>query len=289
LDCCPTLPPCHAPASLRHCFLHVSTDEVHGSLGPADPPFTEATPYAPRSPYSASKAAADHLARAWFHTYQLPVIVTSCSNNYGPFQFPEKLIPLVILKCLRREPVPVYGTGENIRDWLHVEDHCRALLAVLHRGTPGQTYHIGGNHELRNLDLVHRVCQLVDEALTERRTESQRPRPKCGDQGAGQASGTHPLAGFPAFQDSATASSSLISFVADRPGHDLRYAIDSTKIQRELGWTPRGDHDTLLRQTVAWYLDHPTWWQAILAGHYRLQRLGTAAPVAPPTATPPPA
>jgi dTDP-glucose 4,6-dehydratase len=223
-------------------FLHVSTDEVYGSLGITGK-FTETSRYDPHSPYSASKAASDHLARAWFETYGLPVIVTNCSNNYGPYQFPEKLVPVVILKCLRGEPIPVYGKGENVRDWLYVEDHCEALELVLRKGQPGQSYNVGGNNELRNIDLVQTLCNLMD-AL------------------APQASGLQ------------TPASSLISFVTDRPGHDLRYAIDSSKIQRELGWRPRQDSDSGFRTTVQWYLENQAWWQDVLSGKYRLERQG---------------
>lgn len=209
-------------------FLHVSTDEVFGSLGPEDPAFCEHTPYQPHSPYSASKAASDHLARAWHDTYGLPAIVTNCSNNYGPFQYPEKLIPVVILKCLRGEPIPVYGTGDNIRDWLYVEDHCRALARVLEKGRPGQTYCIGGNNEQRNLDLVHTLCRIVDEL---------RPGPKPCE--------------------------NLITFVKDRPGHDKRYAIDASKIRSELGWEPLEDPSSGFRKTVQWYLENEAWWRPL--------------------------
>lgn len=227
----------------RFRFVHVSTDEVYGSLGD-EGLFTETTRYDPHSPYSASKAASDHLARAWHDTYGLPVVITNCSNNYGPYQFPEKLIPVVILKCLRGEPIPVYGKGENVRDWLYVTDHCEALLATLEKGFPGQTYNIGGNNELRNIDLVRMLCTLMDELSPETRP--------AGD--AGHAS--------------------LIQFVADRPGHDLRYAIDSSKIQQQLGWSPRQDHQSGFRQTVQWYLDNQNWWSDILSGDYQLQRQG---------------
>jgi len=220
-------------------FLHVSTDEVYGSLG-ADGLFTETTAYDPHSPYSASKASSDHLARAWADTYGLPVLVTNCSNNYGPYQFPEKLIPVVILKCLRGEPIPVYGRGENIRDWLYVTDHCGALLDVVERGTPGETYNIGGNNERTNLELVQTLCEILDDL---------RPR-ETGN-----------------YAD-------LITFVTDRPGHDLRYAIDASKIKRELGWQPQEKSETGFRKTVQWYLDHPTWWQNILDGDYQLDRMG---------------
>jgi dTDP-glucose 4,6-dehydratase len=241
-----------APAqAARFRFLHVSTDEVYGSLGETGL-FTETTPYDPHSPYSASKASSDHLARAWADTYGLPVLVTNCSNNYGPYQFPEKLIPVVILKCLRGESIPVYGKGENIRDWLYVEDHCRALLAVVENGTPGETYNIGGNNERTNLELVKTLCGILDEL---------RPSSMTPDS-------SNSL--------SVTRYSDLITFVTDRPGHDLRYAIDASKIKRELGWEPLENFESGFRKTVQWYLDHPSWWQAILSGDYRLDRLGQA-------------
>ena len=219
-------------------FLHVSTDEVYGTLEGSDL-FTETTPYAPRSPYAASKAASDHLASAWFHTYGLPTLITNCSNNYGPYQFPEKLIPVVILKALAGEPIPVYGTGESVRDWLYVEDHARGILKVLSEGTPGETYNIGGHNEVRTLQLVKLICTLLDEL---------KPR-------------AQPYA-------------DLISFVADRPGHDLRYAIDASKIARELGWTPQETFQTGFRKTVQWYLEHQDWWEGVLESDYRLERLG---------------
>lgn len=235
----------------RFRFLHVSTDEVYGSLGPGDSEFQETTAYDPHSPYSASKAASDHLVRAWGATYGLPVLVTNCSNNYGPYQFPEKLIPVVILKCLRREPIPVYGKGDNIRDWLYVEDHCRALVSVLERGRPGQTYNVGGDREIKNIDLVRMICLLMDELMPAHR--SSIPHHSSGK------------------------SESLITFVADRPGHDFRYAIDATKIRDELGWKPLEDAQTGLRKTVQWYLDHNEWWENILSGEYRLDRMGLAS------------
>ncbi len=241
----------HADLRARFRFLHVSTDEVFGSLSADDPPFSETTPYAPHSPYSASKAGSDHLARAWHDTYGLPVLVTNCSNNYGPFQFPEKLIPVVILKALRGEPVPVYGDGSNIRDWLFVEDHAEALLRVLERGTPGETYNIGGNNEMRNIDLVRLLCRLVDEERD--------------------------AAGLPAAPGTAPAES-LITFVKDRPGHDQRYAMNASKIRRDLDWSPLQDRESGFRRTVQWYLHHRIWWEEILGGGYRLERLG-AAPV----------
>jgi len=225
----------------RFRFLHVSTDEVFGSLQPSDPPFCERTAYDPHSPYSASKAAADHLARAWHHTYGLPVLVTNCSNNYGPYQFPEKLVPVVILKALRGEPIPVYGRGENVRDWLYVEDHAAALTAVLEQGRVGESYGIGGSNEQRNIDLVRVLCRLMDEL---------NPEPKV------------------------RRHEELITFVPDRPGHDLRYAIDSTKVHAELGWRPRENGDTRLRETVDLYLNHRDWWSRLLSGRHRLERQG---------------
>lgn len=226
----------------RFRFLHVSTDEVYGSLGEHGL-FTEITPYDPHSPYSASKAASDHLARAWADTYGLPVLVTNCSNNYGPYQFPEKLIPVVLLKALRGENIPVYGKGENIRDWLYVEDHARALLTVVSSGKVGETYNIGGDNERRNIDLVRLLCRILDEI---------RPRADGGS-----------------YADQ-------ITFVTDRPGHDLRYAIDATKIRTELGWAPKQDYVSGFRNTVIWYLENEAWWRGILDGSYRLERLGSA-------------
>ena len=227
-------------ASFR--FHHISTDEVYGSLGETGL-FTESTPYDPRSPYSASKAASDHLVRAWGHTYGLPVLVTNCSNNYGPYHFPEKLIPLVIIRALKGEPLPVYGDGSNVRDWLFVEDHARALQIVFERGLPGETYNIGGDSELRNIDVVRTICRILDQ---------KQPR----------------VDGRP-YADQ-------ITFVADRPGHDQRYAIDASKIRRELGWRPETTFDEGIAQTIQWYLDHEDWWEGILASRYRTERLGTA-------------
>ena len=247
-----------AESASKFRFLHVSTDEVYGSLGP-DGAFTETTRYDPHSPYSASKAASDHLARAWFDTYGLPVIVTNCSNNYGPYQFPEKLIPVVILKCLRGEPIPVYGKGENVRDWLYVEDHCEALSLVVQHGKPGETYNIGGNNEKRNIDLVHLLCETLDELAPANNLTSLRPVSGRGAGGEGLS------------------YSQLITFVTDRPGHDLRYAIDASKIRRELGWTPKQDHASGFRKTVKWYLDNQEWCQAILSGDYRLERQGVSS------------
>ena len=224
-------------------FHHVSTDEVFGALGVGDPPFSETTPYDPRSPYSASKAAADHLVRAWGHTYGLPILVSNCTNNYGPYHFPEKLIPLMILKALKGEPLPVYGKGENIRDWLHVDDHAEALIAVVERGRPGETYFIGGGEERTNLAVVTRIAELVDEVAG--------PLP------------------------SGASRTGLITFVPDRPGHDFRYAMDTSKIARELGWAPKRNFENGLRETVAWYVANPAWWQP-LAKRYVGTRLGAA-------------
>ncbi|KOR31515.1 spore coat protein [Achromatium sp. WMS2] len=221
-------------------FLHVSTDEVYGSLG-ASGYFTESTPYAPNSPYSASKAAADHLVRAWHHTYGLPVLTTNCSNNYGPYQFPEKLIPLVIHKALRGEPLPIYGKGDNIRDWLYVEDHCSAINRVLEAGQPGQVYNIGANNERTNLQVVDSICQTLDELVP---------------------SSPH------------IPHAHLKTFVPDRPGHDQRYAIDASKITRELNWQPQGSFETNLRRTVQWYLQNSSWLQQVMNGSYLGQRLG---------------
>jgi dTDP-glucose 4,6-dehydratase len=221
-------------------FHHVSTDEVYGSLG-EEGLFTETTPYDPSSPYSASKAGSDHLARAWKRTFGLPVLLTNCSNNYGPYQFPEKLIPLVILNCLAGKPLPVYGKGLNVRDWLYVKDHCEAIKLVIEKGKPGETYNVGGHNEIKNIEIVRLICTILDELSPS-------------------------LNGKP--------YESLISFVADRPGHDLRYAIDATKIETELGWTPKETFATGLRKTVQWYLDNPQWWQNIQAKQYRQERLG---------------
>jgi dTDP-glucose 4,6-dehydratase len=219
-------------------FLHVSTDEVYGTLG-ATGLFSEETPYAPNSPYAASKASAEHLCRAYFHTYGLQVLVTNCSNNYGPFQFPEKLIPLMILNAVDGRPLPIYGDGGNVRDWLHVEDHCSGILEVLNNGRPGEKYNIGGNNEWTNLRIVDRMCDILDEL---------KPGP--------------------------VSHRTLKTFVADRPGHDRRYAIDATKIRRELGWTPRHTFETGLRETIRWYLDHRDWCEQVQAGRYDRERLG---------------
>jgi dTDP-glucose 4,6-dehydratase len=225
----------------RFRFHHISTDEVYGSLNPGDPAFTEETPYAPNSPYAASKAAADHLVRAWNETYGLPVVTSNCSNNYGPWQFPEKLIPVMIANAVEGKPLPVYGTGENVRDWLHVEDHASALLTVLTRGKVGESYNIGGAAERRNIDLVEALCTIMDELVPGERKHRE-----------------------------------LISFVADRPGHDKRYAVDTSKIRRELGWAPVETFESGLKSTVQWYLKNREWWQRIRTVRYGGQRLGIA-------------
>lgn len=221
----------HNSAKETALFLHISTDEVYGSLNPEDPPFSETTPYAPNSPYSASKAGSDHLTRAYYHTYDLPTIITNCSNNYGPYQYPEKLIPHMCLNILMGKPLPVYGDGQNVRDWLYVGDHCSALDVVIHHGKPGETYNIGGNNQVKNIHLVQTLCQLIDEFAS---------------------------------KDIAiilpVSPSHLITFVTDRPGHDRRYAIDATKIKTQLGWTPTVSFEEGLRQTVQWYLTHKEWW-----------------------------
>jgi len=216
-------------------FLHVSTDEVYGTLGPDDPPFSETTPYAPNSPYAASKAGSDHLARAYFHTYKMPVLTTNCSNNYGPFQFPEKLIPLMILNALEGKPLPVYGDGQNVRDWLYVDDHCSAIRTVLENGKLGETYNVGGNSERNNLHVVETICDLVDELRPDATIGSRR---------------------------------NLIKFVTDRPGHDRRYAIDARKIARDLNWQPSVKFENGLRSTVEWYLNHSAWVENVRSGAY---------------------
>ncbi len=220
-------------------FLHISTDEVFGSLG-REGLFREDTPYAPNSPYSASKAGSDHLVRAWRETYGLPTVTTNCSNNYGPYHFPEKLIPLTILNALEGKPLPVYGRGENVRDWLFVDDHAEALTLVVRKGEIGQTYNVGGRNEKRNIDVVESICSILDEI-----------RPQGG-----------------------RSHKELITFVTDRPGHDARYAIDCLKIERELGWAPEETFESGLRKTVQWYIDNPEWWGAIRSGKYRGERLG---------------
>ena len=230
-------------------FHHVSTDEVYGSLGPDDPAFHEDTPYSPNSPYAASKAAADHLVRAYHHTYGLPVTTSNCSNNYGPYHFPEKLIPLMLVNALEGRPLPVYGDGLNVRDWLYVEDHCRAVELVATKGRLGETYNVGGRNEWKNVDIVQLLCRLVDEAFT-------------GNPGL---AGRFPSA--PAAKGRKT--NSLLTFVRDRPGHDRRYAIDATKIERELGFVPKESFETGIRRTIAWYLVNEAWWRGVMDGSYR--------------------
>nr|WP_290618113.1 MULTISPECIES: dTDP-glucose 4,6-dehydratase [unclassified Arsukibacterium] len=229
-------------------FHHISTDEVYGDLHGTDDFFTENTPYAPSSPYSASKASSDHLVRAWHRTYGLPVVVTNCSNNYGPCHFPEKLIPLIILNALAGKPLPVYGKGNQIRDWLYVEDHAQALYRVVTEGKVGETYNIGGHNEKQNLDVVKTICSILEELAPIKNTSLNIQNYE-----------------------------SLITFVQDRPGHDLRYAIDASKIERELGWKPAETFETGLRKTVQWYLDNRAWWQAVLDSSYQLERLGQSS------------
>ncbi|GAD02746.1 dTDP-glucose 4,6-dehydratase [Agarivorans albus] len=230
-------------------FHHISTDEVYGDLEGTEDLFLETTPYAPSSPYSASKASSDHLVRAWHRTYGLPVVITNCSNNYGPYHFPEKLIPHVILNALEAKALPVYGDGLQIRDWLFVEDHARALYMVVTTGEIGETYNIGGHNEKTNIDVVRTICSLLEELAPS------------------EAKARLTAAGLCQFED-------LITFVKDRPGHDARYAIDASKIANELGWTPEESFDTGIRKTVEWYLSHQPWWQAVLNGDYQLERLG---------------
>ena len=229
-------------AKKRFRFHHISTDEVYGDLG-QEGFFTETTSYQPSSPYSASKASSDHLVRAWMRTYGLPTLITNCSNNYGPFHFPEKLIPLMILNALAGKPLPVYGDGSQVRDWLYVEDHARALYDVVADGVPGETYNIGGHNERRNIDVVHTICHILEELVPEKPEGVQR------------------------YQD-------LITYVADRPGHDVRYAIDASKIQRELGWVPKESFESGIKKTVQWYLHNKVWWQRVLDGSYQGERLG---------------
>ncbi len=224
-------------------FLHVSTDEVYGDLRDSEDLFTEETPYAPSSPYSASKASSDHLVRAWYRTYGLPIIITNCSNNYGPYQYPEKLIPHVILNALSGRPLPVYGTGTQIRDWLHVEDHARALCMTFNEAKIGETYNIGGNNQMQNIEVVNSICELLEEL------NPVKP------------------SGVSRYKD-------LITYVEDRPGHDARYAIDGSKITQELGWMPKESFETGLRKTVDWYLSNRGWWQSVLASDYQLERIG---------------
>ena len=231
------------PDKKKFRFHHISTDEVYGDLEGTDDLFTEQTPYSPSSPYSASKAASDHLVRAWGRTYGLPVIITNCSNNYGPYHFPEKLIPHVILNAIHGKPLPIYGDGSQIRDWLYVEDHAKALIKVVTEGELGETYNIGGHNEKANVEVVEAICELLEELAPDKPS------------------------GVKNYRD-------LITFVKDRPGHDARYAIDASKIEHELGWVPEETFETGLRKTVQWYLDNTAWWERVLSGEYRLERLG---------------
>ncbi|MFW5401541.1 dTDP-glucose 4,6-dehydratase [Yersinia sp. 1252 StPb PI] len=233
----------HAEAKLAFRFHHISTDEVYGDLHGTDDLFTETTPYAPSSPYSASKASSDHLVRAWLRTYGLPTLVTNCSNNYGPYHFPEKLIPLVILNALAGKPLPVYGNGAQVRDWLYVEDHARALYQVVTEGVVGETYNIGGHNERKNIEVVETICALLDELIPAK------------------------PAGIVHYRD-------LITYVKDRPGHDMRYAIDAGKIERELGWRPQETFESGIRKTVLWYLNNESWWRRVQDGSYAGERLG---------------
>ena len=226
--------------SERFRFHHVSTDEVFGSLSESGF-FTEETPYDPSSPYSASKASSDHLIRAWHRTFDLPVLISNCSNNYGPYQFPEKLIPLMILNCLEEKPLPVYGTGENIRDWLYVEDHCDAIYTILQKGTIGETYNVGGNNEIKNIQIVEEICDVLNDI--------------------------HPAGSGKSYHE-------LITFVKDRPGHDFRYAIDASKLKKEIGWEPKESFNTGIQKTIEWYLKNEEWWRIIQENTYKQERLG---------------
>lgn len=237
-------------------FHHISTDEVYGDLDGPEDLFTEETSYAPSSPYSASKASSDHLVRAWLRTFGLPTVITNCSNNYGPYHFPEKLIPLMILNALEGKPLPVYGNGQQIRDWLFVEDHARALYLVAIKGQIGETYNIGGHNEKANIDVVKTICELLEELVPFKSNY------KISDRHPGLTPG------------SPESYSDLITYVKDRPGHDVRYAIDASKIERELGWTPQESFDSGIRKTVRWYLDNKPWWGRVLDGSYSMQRLG---------------
>jgi dTDP-glucose 4,6-dehydratase len=230
-------------------FHHISTDEVYGSLGAPDPPFTETSAYAPNSPYAASKAASDHLVRAYHHTYGLPVTTSNCSNNYGPYQFPEKLIPLMLVNLLDGKPLPIYGDGLNVRDWLYVEDHCRAIDRVIEAGVVGETYNVGGRNEWKNIDIVRLLCRLVNESF-------------AADP---SLAGRFPLSPAAAGRS----GEELITFVKDRPGHDRRYAIDATKIERDLGFCPRESFESGIRKTLDWYLAHESWWRSVMNGSYR--------------------
>lgn len=250
-------------------FHHISTDEVYGSLG-AEGLFEETTSYDPRSPYSASKASSDHLVKAWFHTYGLPVVITNCSNNYGPYHFPEKLIPLVILNALDEKPLPIYGKGDNIRDWLYVEDHAKALVTVVEKGALGETYNVGGRNERTNLEVVETICEILDELRP--LNTSGKSEVECGTSGESLSTtdNSQPTKNeIKSYRD-------LITFVTDRPGHDARYAIDASKLENELGWKAQENFDTGIRRTIQWYLDNDWWWSPLRASRYSGERLGKA-------------
>ena len=253
------------PAAADFRFHHISTDEVYGSLG-KEGLFEETTPYDPRSPYSASKASSDHLVMAWHHTYGLPVVITNCSNNYGPYHFPEKLIPLVILNALDQKPLPIYGKGDQIRDWLYVEDHARALVLAVEKGIPGETYNVGGRNERTNLEVVQTICDILDTLKPLKSSKSLTGVPEQQPQVSGLKS--------TALNEATRSYRDLITFVTDRPGHDMRYAIDATKLETELGWKALEDFDSGIRRTVQWYLDNEWWWGPIRTGKYAGERLG---------------
>lgn len=256
-------------------FHHISTDEVYGDLEGTDDLFTETTPYAPSSPYSASKASSDHLVRAWQRTYGLPTLVTNCSNNYGPYHFPEKLIPLMILNALAGKPLPVYGDGQQIRDWLYVEDHARALIKVATEGQVGETYNIGGHNEQTNLHVVETICHILDELVPLKANESTQNATHQSQLTTHDSPLTTHDSPFTTHHSPLTTYKQLITFVTDRPGHDVRYAIDASKIERELGWKPAETFETGLRKTVEWYLANETWWKRVQDGSYQGQRLGS--------------
>jgi len=252
-------------------FHHISTDEVYGSLG-AEGLFEETTPYDPRSPYSASKASSDHLVMAWHHTYGLPVVITNCSNNYGPYHFPEKLIPLVILNALDEKPLPIYGKGDQIRDWLYVEDHAHALVTAVETGIPGETYNVGGRNERTNLEVVQTICDILDslkplKSSNSLNEEPDQPATTCPVEASSMGGNQQPTKVIKSYRD-------LITYVTDRPGHDMRYAIDATKLETELGWEAQENFETGIRKTVQWYLDNEWWWGPIRSGKYSGERLG---------------
>ena len=262
----PSTSNCQLPLATDFRFHHISTDEVYGSLGETGL-FEETTSYDPRSPYSASKASSDHLVMAWHHTYGLPVVVTNCSNNYGPYHFPEKLIPLVILNALDEKPLPIYGKGDQIRDWLYVEDHARALVTAVEKGVPGETYNVGGRNERTNLEVVETICDILDELRPLGGSGECKSSAVSSEQATTHNSQLTAHKGIKSYRD-------LITFVTDRPGHDMRYAIDATKLETELGWKAQENFETGIRKTVQWYLDNPWWWKPIREGRYSGERLG---------------